>query len=125
MPNIRIDLDTSVLNGQTVTFKSPANCSDITGLTIYYPEGDITTSKEFQFADAHGIDVGSGTINLFAANVLVKVVLDVDQGKAYVQNADTNKYLEDRFELLTPITSTTDITAGSAATDGRPYHVID
>ena len=125
MPNIRIDLDTPVLNGQAVTFKSPANCSDITGLIIYYPDGADVASKEFKFVDAHGVDVGSGTISLFAANALVKVVLDVDQGKAYVQNADTNKYLEDRFELLTPITSTTDITAGSAATDGRPYHVIE
>ena len=125
MPKIRIDLEATVVNGQTVTFKSPANCSDITGLTIYYPEGDTTTSKDFQFVDAHGVDVGSGTISLFAANALVKIVLDTDQGKAYVQNADTNAYLEGRFENLTPIISTTDITAGSAASSGRPYHVIE
>ena len=125
MHNIRIDLDTPVLNGQAVIFKSPADCSDITGLIIYYPEGDTTASKDFKFVDAHGVDVGSGTISLFAANALVKVVLDVDHGKAYVQNADTNAYLEGRFELLTPIISTTDINAGSAAPDGRPYHVIE
>ena len=123
MPKIRINLEASISNGQALTFKSPADCSDITGLIIYYQEGNTTNSKTFQFADAHGNNVGS--VSLFAANAMVKVVLDVDQGKAYVQNADTNKYLEDRFEILTPIVSTTDITAGSAASDGRSYHVIE
>ena len=125
MPKIRIDLNTTPSNGRSLTFKAPADCSDITGLIVYYPEGNATTSKDFQFVDSHGVDVGSGTISLFAANALVKVVLDVDHGKAYVQNADTNAYLEGRFELLTPIISTTDINAGSAAPDGRPYHVIE
>lgn len=97
MPNIRIDLDTPVLNGQALTFKAPADCSQITGLIIYYPEGSAVVSKDFKFVDAHGVDVGSGTISLFAANALVKVVLDTDQGKAYVQNADTNAYLEGKL----------------------------
>lgn len=98
MSKIRIDLEATVLNGQAVTFKSPADCSQITGLIIYYPDGDTMTSKTFKFVDAHGVDVGSGTISLFAANALVKVVLDLDQGKAFVQNADTNAYLEAKFE---------------------------
>ena len=97
MPKIRVDLESTVINGQTLTFKSPADCSDITGLVVYYPEGNTTTSKNFKFVDAHGVDVGSGTISLFAANALVKVVLDTDQGKAYVQNADTNAYIENTF----------------------------
>lgn len=94
MPKIRIDLGATVINGQTLTFQSPADCSDITGLVIYYPEGNTTKSKDFKFVDAHGVDVGNSTISLFAENALVKVVLDVDHGKAYVQNADTNAYLE-------------------------------
>lgn len=94
MPKIRVDLEAAVVNGQALTFKSPADCSDITGLIIYYPAGNATTSKTFKFVDAHGVDVGSGTISLFAANALVKVVLDIDQSKAFVQNADTNAYLE-------------------------------
>ena len=97
MSKIRIDLETALINGQPLTFQSPADCSQITGLIVYYPEGNGTTSKDFKFVDAHGVDVGSGTISLFAENVLVKVVLDTDQGKAYVQNADTNAYLEGRF----------------------------
>lgn len=97
MANIRIDLEATVINGQALTFKSPADCSQVTGLIIYYPDGNTTTSKVFKFVDAHGVDVGSGTISLFAANVLVKVILDTDSGKAYVQNADTNAYLEGKL----------------------------
>lgn len=95
MSNIRIDLEATVINGQALTFKSPVDCSQITGLIVYYPEGDTTKNTVFQFADAHGNNVGS--INLFAENVLVKVILDTDLNRAYVQNADTNKYIEDTF----------------------------
>ncbi len=95
MSNIRIDLEATVINGQTLTFKSPVDCSQITGLILYYPEGDTTKSTVFQFADAHGNNVGD--INLFAENVLVKVILDTDLKRAYVQNADTNAYIEDTF----------------------------
>lgn len=95
MPNIRIDLGSSVINGQTLTFKSPADCSAVTGLIVYYPDGESTVSKIFQFADSHGNDVGS--VSLFAENVLVKVILDTELNRAYVQNADTNQYLEEKF----------------------------
>lgn len=100
MPNIRIDSDNPIINGQTITFKSPADCSQVTGLIIYYPVGDTTTSKTFQFADAHGNNVGS--VSLFAEDVLVKVILDTDAGKAYVQNADTNAYLEGQLAGKAP-----------------------
>ena len=119
MPKIRIDLDASIINGQALTFKAPADCSDITGLVIYYPWGNNTTSKSFKFVDAHGVDVGSGTISLFAANALVKVVLDTDQGKAFVQNADTNAYLERKFDerLVAPTPTDND--------EGKFLRVVD
>ncbi len=63
---------------------------------MYYPDGDTTASKAFQFADAHGNNVGG--LNLFASNVVVKVILDTDNNLAFVQNADTNAYLESRFD---------------------------
>lgn len=92
MANVRIELQVPIVDGQTLTFKSPADCSQVTGLIVYYPENDSTVSKTFQFADAHGNNVGS--IDLFAENVLVKVILDTELNRAYVQNADTNGYLE-------------------------------
>lgn len=96
MANIKVTIDYPIVNGQPLTFKSPTDCSQVTGLTVCYSEGGTNKSKTFQFADAHGNNVGS--IDLFASNVLVKVILDVDASKAYVQNADTNAYLEGRFD---------------------------
>ena len=92
MAYIRVDSPIAMFNGQALTFKSPANCANITGLRVYYPYGDATASKVFQFADAHGNNVGG--LDLFASNVVVKVILDVSNSLAFVQNADTNAYLE-------------------------------
>ena len=101
MSNIRIDLDTTIYNGQNITFKSPCDCSAITGLIIYYPDVTLggVVSQVFKFTDAHGHDVGT-VDELFAEDVLVKVILDTTTSKAFVQNADTNAYLEGRFEDL-------------------------
>ena len=90
--NIRVDLTTPIYDGTEVVFRSPVDCSQITGLIVYYNGG----SKEFTFADAHGNDVGN-IDHLFGENVVVKVILDVTRGMAFVQNADTNSYLEERF----------------------------
>lgn len=95
MSYIRVDQAIPVFDGQPVTFKSPANCTGVEGLKIYYPSGEGTAAATFALADAHGNNVGS--IDLFAADVLVKVILDTERGMAYVQNADTNAYLEGRF----------------------------
>lgn len=97
MANIRVDSSVTVFDGLALSFKSPADCSQVTGLIVYYPNGANTASKVFQFTDAHGQNVGN--INhLFAANVIVKVILSVEEAKAYVQNADTNSYLEGRLD---------------------------
>lgn len=94
MSNIRIDLDTAIFTGQQLTFRSPVDCSAITGLVVYHLDASGSqTSSNFQFTDAHGCDVGN-IDHLFSADVIVKVILDVEHSKAYVQNADTNTYLE-------------------------------
>ena len=93
--NIRVDLNTPIRDGMDVKFRSPVDCSQITGLIVCY-NGE---SKEFAFADAHGNNVGD-IDHLFAENVVVKVILDVTTGMAFVQNADTNAYLEGRFQEL-------------------------
>ena len=95
--NIRVDLETSIKDGTEVVFRSPVDCSQITGLIVYYKESGKTASKEFALADAHGNNVGD-IDHLFAENVVVKVILDVAHGMAFVQNADTNAYLEGRFD---------------------------
>ena len=90
--NIRVDLTTPIIDGTEVVFRSPVDCSQITGLIVYYGED----SKEFALADAHGNNVGD-IDHLFAENVVVKVILDVTNAMAYVQNADTNAYIESTF----------------------------
>lgn len=102
MANIRVDLGYTIKNGTEVVFRSPVDCSAITGLIVYYPDEDgATTSTVFVLADAHGNNVGD-IDHLFAENVVVKVILDVTSAMAFVQNADTNAYLEGRFEELLP-----------------------
>ena len=99
--NIRVDLNTTITDGTEVVFRSPVDCSQITGLILYYPDNGNTSSKEFAFADAHGNNVGD-IDHLFAENAVVKVILDLETNMAFVQNADTNAYLEGRLaECLT------------------------
>lgn len=111
MANIRVNLSGPPVNGQTVTFRSPASGTEVAGLITYYPNGSTTSSKVFQFADAHGNNVGGK--NLFSSNVLVKVILDTELSRAYVQNADTNSYLENKLKSHSQPAS--DITAGTFA----------
>ena len=89
MANIRVDVEYTIKNGSEVSFTAPCNCSDITGLKVYHPGG----SKEFTFKDAHG-NALTGLGNLFSKGAYVKAILDVTGGSAYMQNADTNAYLE-------------------------------
>lgn len=56
----------------------------------------ITTNQAFLFADAHGNDL-TGIGHLFAKDAIVKVILNLDERKAYIQNADTNAYIEETF----------------------------
>ncbi len=100
--NIRVDWNYPIKDGTEVVFRSPVDCSQITGLIVYYLENGFPLYHEFAFADAHGNNVGD-IDHLFAENVAVKVILDVTNGMAFVQNADTNAYLEGRFASLSSI----------------------
>ena len=91
--NIIVDLNYPIKDGTEVKFRSPVDCSQVTGLVVNYDGG----SQEFMFADAHGNNVGHIDY-LFAEDAVVKVILDVTTSMAFVQNADTNAYLEGRFE---------------------------
>ena len=103
--NIIVDLDSSIFDGREVVFRSPVDCSQITGLIVYYKENGNTASKEFALADAHGNNVGD-IDHLFAENAVVKVILDLETGMAFVQNADTNAYLEGRFSGIESVAVT-------------------
>jgi hypothetical protein len=110
MANIRVDLDYMHEAGYEIKFRSPADCSAITGLVVYYPGASgATTSKVFMLADAHGNNVGD-IDHLFTENVVVKVILDVTNSVAFVQNADTNAYLEEQLAGKLPLDGSTPMT---------------
>jgi hypothetical protein len=127
MALIKLELDYPIENGTSVTFQAPCDCTSVTGIKIYYPnvtETEITTAnKTFTFRDCH-LNNLNGLGNLFMAGAYVKVVLDVDNGYAFLQNSDTNGHLEGQVTgkiLLTDVTvATTDWTASTAHED-YPY----
>lgn len=119
MANIRVDLDYTLQDGAEIKFRSPVDCSQITGLIVYYPVADgNTVSKVFTLSDAHGNNVGD-IDHLFAEDVVVKVILDVTKGMAFVQNADTNAYLEAQLASKRPNTWTPTATEVGAVPTGR------
>lgn len=102
---LQIRLDYQIVNGSEIKFKYPVDCAEITKLQIWFKDNtkqDI--SKEFAFVDANGNNVGD-VDKLFAKDAVVKVILDQvtseGDGVAFVQNAYTNKYLEDKFNTIT------------------------
>lgn len=98
MANIKVVLDHAIIDGQPVTFQAPCDCTKVTGLKVEYPGG----YKVFTFKDAHR-NALTGIGNLFAAGAYVKVILDVNNASAYIQNADTNAYLEAMFSKMTSV----------------------
>ncbi len=97
MANIKIELDYELIDGQPVTFAAPCNCTEVTGLKVYHAGG----SNVFTFKDAHG-NALTGLGNLFSKGAYVKAILDVNSGSAYLQNADTNAYLEAQLASKAP-----------------------
>lgn len=92
MANIKVKIGYPIKTGVGFTFHAPCDCSEAEGLTVEHPGG----VSKFMFRDAHG-NVLTDTHNLFAAGSLVKAVLDLSAGAAFLQNADTNAYLEQRL----------------------------
>lgn len=106
MANVKITLDYQIDDGMSLTFKAPCDCTAVTGLKVYYPslteETSTSTSKTFTFKDAHRNDL-SNIGNLFVTGAYVKVILDTINGYAYIQNADTNGYIENTMAKKTDV----------------------
>lgn len=119
MANVRVDVDYTLKDGQSIIFKAPCDCGSVSGLIIYYPElidNEITTlSKVFSFRDSHNNDL-SEINELFATGAYVHVILDTVNAYAYLQNADTNAYLEEKFKsgdtIIVPYNESKVATAG-------------
>ena len=102
MSKIKVTSKVKLYDGMSITFKAPCDCTAVDGLNVHY-QG---TTHYFSLRDAHGNDL-AGVRNLFVAGTYVKVILDTASGIAYIQNADSNAYLENHLDnILTDETKT-------------------
>lgn len=95
MAKVRVDLDYVIHNGSPVTFNAPCDCTAADGLIVYHPEG----YQSFTFCDAHGENL-SGIGDVFVAGVPVKVILDTENSRAFVQNGDNNTHLNSMLSSM-------------------------
>ena len=100
MAKIRVDIEHMLVDGMPLTFRAPCVSASVDGIKIYYHnESGVLQAKEFTFKDCHGNALASFD-NLFVSGAYVKVILNTTAAEAYIQNADTNAYLEARFRAL-------------------------
>lgn len=89
MANIKLTLPGEPFTKQIVTFTAPCNCDQVT-------DGLIINGKTYTVCDAMGNTV-TGKGGAWCAGATVAVALDVEAKKAYVQNAATSGYLEEKM----------------------------
>lgn len=104
MALIKIELDYPLEDGMSLTFKAPCDCTAVTGVKVYYPQitedTSTTVSKSFSFRDAH-LNALTSLGDLFVTGATVKIVVDTVNNYAFIQNADTNAYIESKIDGLT------------------------
>lgn len=102
MANIKITLDHDIVDGESVTFKAPCDATEVTGIKVYYKveteEGSTDADKTFTFRDAH-CEALTNIDNLFKEGAYLTALLDTTNNYAFIQNADTNKYLEGKASV--------------------------
>ena len=92
MAQIKIDLNAKLVDGMDVKFKAPCDCTAVTGLLVsYINDAGETAEKSFTFRDKHSNDL-TGLGNLFSAGSFVKAMLDVQNGRAYLQTAGSTAF---------------------------------
>lgn len=113
MAYITINTKTAAYDGMPLTFVAPCDCTAAEGLTV--------NSKNYVFKDAHGNTL-TGIGNVFSAGAYVKVILDVTNACAFIQNGDNNSYLNGRI-----VAGTTMVKEGDASPypEGTLYVVIE
>ena len=78
-----------IYTGRQVTFESPCESEGLTGL--------IVDGVTYDLVSAMGTTL---VANSFDAGAMISVIFNVEKQKAFVQNADTNAYIEERFQAL-------------------------
>lgn len=105
MSKVRVDVSNTISNGYELIFKAPCDYSEVDGLRVYYPEkSGKKVSSDFIFKDVFGNDL-TDLDTLFTEGVYVKTILNVSESIAYIENAGTNKYLEEKLSKCVEISS--------------------
>ena len=97
MANVKIMVDGALMDGHRVTFKAPCNCTMVEKLKVCYVKDGEQKSKLFTMKDSHCNNL-TGLGNLFTKGAYVDVILDTNNNVAYLQNAATNRYLEQKMD---------------------------
>lgn len=113
MAYININTAYPAYDGMPITFVAPCDCTAAEGLTV--------NSANYVFKDAHGNTL-TGIGNVFSAGAYVKVILDVTNGCAYIQNGDNNSYQNGRIVVGTEMVQEGD---ASPYPEGTLYVVIE
>lgn len=95
---IKVVSDRPLFDGMAITVNAPCHCTSADSLSVSY----LDTSMSFTFRDAHGRDLADIN-NLFLQGAYIRVILDTQNGHAYIQNADTNSYLESALAGKAPV----------------------
>lgn len=120
MAKIRVESKCAVYDGMSITFRAPCDSSAVDGINVH--NSGIT--QAFSFRDANGGDL-TGLENLFKEGAYVKAVLDTGNGYAYLQNADTNAYVEEINAMKAESFTASDVSVSSWVSNstysGFPY----
>ena len=114
MAKIKISAKHELYNGMAFTFKSPCDSTAADGLKVCA----ANVTQTFTFRDAHGNELINHE-NLFVAGAYVRVILDTVNSYAYILNADTNAYLENRFQDLPKVSVDATLSIEGAAADAK------
>lgn len=98
MAIIKVNTPKEVKDGAEIMFTAPCDSSVVTGLKVIVvaEDGSAEAEHSFTFKDANGNEL-STVDNIFKKDAYVKVILSVTKDIAYIQNPDTNGYLEKRL----------------------------
>lgn len=99
MPNIKITVDGPLEDGHKITFKAPCDCGSAEKLNVFYIEEDTQKNRLFTLKDANNNDL-NGETSMFSHGAYVSVVLDTNNGYAFVQNAASSVKIENDIAIL-------------------------
>ena len=92
MSKIKVNLPDYPVNGKQISFIAPCASS--------YTECFIINDVMYSVVDADGVSV-AGIPNVWNSGAMVSAILNVDTKTAFIQNANTNTYMEGQFQTQT------------------------